>query len=77
MGVLSEISTRWSWTRRVLSAIPDQVVRVYLSGLSKPDDVRRIRQSGADAALVGEALMRPDDPEPLLRSLAEAAREPQ
>jgi len=61
---------------RVLSAIPDHVVRVRLSGLSKPDDVRRIRQSGADAALVGEALMRQDDPEPLLRSLAEAAREP-
>jgi indole-3-glycerol phosphate synthase len=59
---------------RVLAAIPEQVVRVHLSGLSQPEDVRRIRESGADAALVGEALMRQDDPEPLLRSLAEAAR---
>ena len=59
---------------RVLLAIPDGIVRAHLSGLSKPEDVTRIRQSGADAALVGEALMRPDDPEPLLRSLAAAAR---
>ena len=59
---------------RVLAAIPDNVVRAHLSGLKTPEDVTRIRQSGADAALVGEALMRADDPEPLLRSLAGAAR---
>ena len=60
---------------RVLAAIPENVTRAHLSGLSKPEDVARIRASGADAALVGEALMRADDPEPLLRSLASAARE--
>ena len=58
---------------RVLAAIPEHLVRVHLSGLAKPEDVTRIRQSGADAALVGEALMRTDDPEPLLRTLAAAA----
>ena len=35
---------------RVLAAIPEHVVRVHLSGLAKPEDVTRIRQSGADAA---------------------------
>jgi indole-3-glycerol phosphate synthase len=59
---------------KVLAAIPPSVVRVHLSGLAKAEDVTRIRQSGADAALVGEALMRADDPEPLLRSLVAAAR---
>jgi len=59
---------------RVLAAIPESVVRVHLSGLAKPEDVTRIRQSSADAALVGEALMRADDPEPLLRTLVAAAR---
>ena len=59
---------------QVLAAIPPGVVRVRLSGLAKAEDVTRIRQSGADAALVGEALMRADDPEPLLRELAAAAR---
>ena len=60
---------------RVLAAVPAHVVRVHLSGLSKAEDVSRIRQSGADAALIGEALMRQDDPEPLLRALVAAARE--
>ena len=55
-------------------AIPPEVVRVHLSGLASAADVQRIRQSGADAALVGEALMRADDPTPLLRQLSEAAR---
>lgn len=59
--------------RRVLQAIPGGVVRVHLSGLATPADVERIRASGADAALVGEALMRADDPEPLLSSLRAAA----
>jgi indole-3-glycerol phosphate synthase len=59
---------------RVLAAIPTNVVRAHLSGLARPEDIARIRQSGADAALVGEALMRQDDPEPLLRELSAAAR---
>lgn len=59
---------------RVLAAIPSTIVRAHLSGLSKPEDVQRIRQSGADAALVGEALMRADDPGPLLTSLVATAR---
>lgn len=58
---------------RVLAEIPTGVVRVHLSGLSKPEDVVRIRQTPADAALVGEALMRADDPEPLLSALVAAA----
>lgn len=63
-----------SRAKRVLAAIPAHVVRAHLSGLSKPEDVSRILDSGADAALIGEALMRLDDPEPLLGSLARAAR---
>jgi len=58
---------------RVLAAIPDHVVRARLSGVAGPEDVTRIRQSGADAALVGEVLMRADDPEALLRALSAAA----
>ncbi|HVY27502.1 MAG TPA: indole-3-glycerol-phosphate synthase [Polyangiaceae bacterium] len=58
---------------RILAAIPAAVTKMHFSGLSKPEDVQRIRASGADAALVGEALMRADDPEPLLRSLVAAA----
>ncbi len=59
---------------RVLAAIPQGVVRAHLSGVARPEDVTRIRESGVDAALIGETLMRQYDPEPLLRDLAAAAR---
>lgn len=59
--------------QRVLRAIPPGVTRVHLSGVATAADVRRIAASPADAALLGEALMRADDPEPLLRELVAAA----
>ena len=59
--------------RRVLRAIPRGVTRVHLSGVAGAADVRRIAATPADAALIGEVLMRADDPEPLLRELVAAA----
>lgn len=59
--------------QKTLAALPNDVTSVHLSGLATPDDVRKVRESRAHAALVGEALMRADDPEPLLRSLVRAA----
>lgn len=58
---------------RVVERIPPGVVAVHLSGLKGPDDVAKIAASRADAALVGEALMRADDPAPLLRAMVERA----
>jgi len=58
---------------RMLEGLPRDVVGIHLSGLAAPDDVARVARSPAGAALVGEALMRADDPEPLLRSLCAAA----
>jgi indole-3-glycerol phosphate synthase len=60
---------------RVLLRIPAGVVAVHLSGLHTPHDAARIAASRADAALLGEALMRKDDPEDLLRELVRAAAE--
>jgi indole-3-glycerol phosphate synthase len=59
--------------RRVLDRIPASVVAVHLSGLKSAADVAEIAASRADAALIGEALMRLDDPEPLLRELVKSA----
>jgi len=59
---------------RVLANLPKHIAKLHLSGLASPADIARIRDNGADGALVGEVLMRQDDPEPLLRSLVEAAR---
>lgn len=58
---------------RMLAALPPDVVGVHLSGLRSANDVRRVARSRADAALVGEALMRADDPGPLLAEMVAAA----
>lgn len=58
---------------RMLGALPSSTTRVHLSGIALPEDVRRVAASPADAALIGEALMRQDQPEERLRSLVTAA----
>ena len=58
----------------VLAALPSSVARVHLSGIATPEAARDVAGGPADAALIGEALMRLADPEPLLRRLVEAAR---
>jgi len=57
---------------RVLAALPKHITKLHLSGISRPADVTKLRDSGIDGALVGEVLMRQDDPEPLLRGLVAA-----
>ncbi len=57
----------------VLDRVGRSRIRVRLSGLKTPDDVLAVARSGVDAALIGEVLMRQPDPEPLLRSLVQAA----
>lgn len=56
-------------TARVLRTIPNDRVAVHLSGVKTPDDVATIAAGRADAALLGEALMRTDDPSPLLAAM--------
>jgi indole-3-glycerol phosphate synthase len=60
-------------TARVMNAIPRDVVAVHLSGLKTPADVARVAAMRADAALIGEGLMRQDDPRGLLREMVSAA----
>jgi len=59
--------------RRILVSLPPTVVSVHLSGLGTPDAVATVARGPAHAALIGEVLMREDDPEALLRSLVHAA----
>ena len=58
---------------RVLAAIPASAVRIRFSGIKTADDIRAISRAGADAALLGEVLMREPDPRPHLRALVAAA----
>jgi indole-3-glycerol phosphate synthase len=59
---------------RVRRVLPDDVVVVAESGVRTADDVRRLAGEGADAVLVGETLMRSDDPAALCGELVEAMR---
>ncbi|HMJ56087.1 MAG TPA: indole-3-glycerol-phosphate synthase [Polyangiaceae bacterium] len=59
--------------KRVLESIPTSTVAVHFSGLKSGPDAAAMAASRADAALIGEALMRCDDPRPLLDELARGA----
>lgn len=49
--------------------VPEDVIFVAESGISKPEDIRQLKQSGVDAVLIGEALMRADNKRESLRRL--------
>jgi len=54
-------------------AIPDDVVAVSESGIRSGSDLKRLRDAGFDACLVGEHLMAAPDPGAALRELLAAA----
>lgn len=49
-------------SERLLPRIPGGILRIVESGISTAEQVRRLHEMGADAFLVGEALMRFPDP---------------
>jgi indole-3-glycerol phosphate synthase len=59
---------------RLLPLVPAGPVRVAESGIKTLADLRRVRDAGADAVLVGEALVRDADPATTLRSWRKALR---
>ncbi|MBD3241301.1 MAG: indole-3-glycerol phosphate synthase TrpC [Chitinivibrionales bacterium] len=59
-------------TLELLPRIPPETIVVSESGIGGAHDTQRLRQAGARAVLVGESLMRRDDPAPLIRELANA-----
>lgn len=59
---------------RVLNTLAGSDLRCHFSGLKSPDAVRNVARGDADAALIGEALMRETDPTDLLKSFAQAAQ---
>ena len=59
-------------TERLRKSIPPDVLVVAESGIDTAVDARRMREAGADGILVGESLMRADDPAARIRELAAA-----
>ena len=56
-------------TFELLADVPAGTVVVAESGITQNEDVERLERAGVDAILVGEALMRADDPVRAVRDL--------
>lgn len=50
-----------STTMRLAHGIPEEIVSVSESGIKTHDDLKRLREAGVDAVLVGTALMEAED----------------
>jgi indole-3-glycerol phosphate synthase len=66
---LTSFTTRLDRVETLIAAIPSDRVRVAESGISCRADVQRLHRAGYDAFLIGEALVRADDPADTLRQL--------
>jgi len=66
---LGNFTTDLSKLESVAGLIPAGPVRLAESGVTSRDDIARLRAAGFEAFLVGEALLRSEDPEELLRDL--------
>ena len=61
-------------TERLRKLIPSTVVVVAESGIKDAEDARRVYEAGANAILVGEALMRAEKPELRIKELTAWSR---
>jgi indole-3-glycerol phosphate synthase len=64
---LATFQTDLAALERLAAAIPPGPVRLAESGIRTSQDVRRLRDAGWEAFLVGETLLRSEDPEETLR----------
>ena len=71
---LHDFSVDLANASRLRDKIPANVLYVAESGVRTPEDVRLLANAGADAVLIGEALMRAPDKGQLLRQMREASR---
>src|SRR5690625_391268 len=67
---LAQFKTDLAFSEKIIPQLPDHLVKISESGIHSAADARRVRAAGADAVLVGEALMRAADPSILLREIA-------
>ncbi|MCR4962387.1 MAG: indole-3-glycerol phosphate synthase TrpC [Firmicutes bacterium] len=71
---LKDFSVDLDNASRLRERIPGDRLYVAESGVSTPGDAARLKTAGADAILVGEAMMRAADKKAFLQALREAAR---
>ena len=66
---LKDFSVDTENSRRLRSLIPKDILFVSESGVRTAGDAAALREIGADAVLIGEALMRAKDKRQMLRQL--------
>ena len=59
---LKTFTTDLTTTARLAEEVPDEVLLVSESGLKTLDDAQQVLDAGANAVLIGESLMRADNP---------------
>lgn len=70
---LKDFSVNFENAARLRDRIPPGVLYVAESGVRRPQDAASLRRIGADAVLIGEALMRASDKKAMLNTFREAA----
>jgi len=68
---LSTLAVDLQTSLDLIERIPDDVIAVAESGLRGPGEIRRLRDAGFDAFLIGEHLMLSEDPGAALEQLLE------
>ena len=58
---LKDFSVDMDNAKRLRELVPRDIIFVSESGVKTPDDIKKIRELGADAVLIGEVLMRAAD----------------
>ncbi len=70
---LKDFTVDFSNSAKLKNQIPSSALFIAESGVSSPGDVAALKKIGADAVLVGEALMRAEDKKALLSAFRRAA----
>jgi len=65
---LSTFQIDLSFAEKVIPQMPSSILKVAESGIKTAADAARMREAGANALLVGESLMRADNPAALLKA---------
>ena len=71
---LEDFSVSLETTFRIRKALPREIPLVSESGISTPDDIKRLLDAGITAALIGEALVKSEDRITFLAALVEAGK---
>ena len=69
---LKDFSVDMDNAKRLRALVPREIIFVSESGVKSADDIKKIRELGADAVLIGEVLMRANDKKSKLDELRAA-----